>query len=56
MGWNPIQFERPTKEETRRLLGEVQFYIDHDVDDVVVEMLRRLKYNVETAKDIGAEA
>jgi hypothetical protein len=55
MGWVPIQFERPTKEETKRLLGKVCFYIDHDVDDAVVEMLRWLKYDVETAKDIGAE-
>ena len=56
MGWEPIQFQPPTKEETKRLLGEVRFYVDHDVDGVVVEMLRWLKYDVETAKDIGAEA
>ncbi len=56
MGWEAIQFEPPTNEESKRLLGEARFYIDHDVDGVVVEMLRWLKYDVETAKDIGAEA
>jgi predicted nuclease of predicted toxin-antitoxin system len=56
MGWVPIQFDRPTRKEAKRLLGEVRFYIDHDVDNVVVEILRWLKYDVETAKDVGAEA
>jgi predicted nuclease of predicted toxin-antitoxin system len=55
MTWVLLDLENVAKEAIERLEGRVRFYADHNVDSAIVEVLRFLKYNVETARDIGAE-
>jgi predicted nuclease of predicted toxin-antitoxin system len=55
MSWQLLEYDRPDKDELKRILGETNFYADHDLDDTIVQVLRRLKYEVETARDIGAQ-
>ena len=56
MPWERITHEQQTMQDLRRLLGDVGFYLDHDVDSVVAQMLLWLKHDVETAADVGAES
>jgi predicted nuclease of predicted toxin-antitoxin system len=55
MAWKVLQFSRPSSEELNRLVGTPKFYADHNVDQAVVYMLRYLKYDVQTASDIGSQ-
>jgi predicted nuclease of predicted toxin-antitoxin system len=54
MPWKPLEYEKPTKEETRRILARASFYADHNLDSAFIEMLRHLGWTVETAAEIGA--
>ena len=55
MRWVLLDMESVPKDAIERLEGRVRFYADHNVDGAIVEMLRFIKYDVETARDIGAE-
>lgn len=55
MGWHLLKYEHPTKEELRQLFGEARFYVDHNLDESFVLLLRHLKYGVETARETGAQ-
>jgi len=55
MGWIRHKYRRPGKAELQGVERIVQFYADHNVDYSIVEALRIKKYDVETARDIGAE-
>ncbi len=55
MTWQLLEYDRPYKGELKRILVEAKFYADHDLDDTIVQVLRRLKYEVETARDISAQ-
>lgn len=55
MGWIRYKYKPPKKEELRNLDGKAKFYADHNVDYSIVLALRMKKYDVEAAKDIGAE-
>ena len=50
-----LEYERPTKEELKGLLGRACFYADHNLDESIVYVLRHQKYDVVTAREIGAE-
>lgn len=53
--WELLAYERPDKEMLKGLLRKVKFYADHNLDRAIIEVLRRLKYDIETAREIGAE-
>lgn len=55
MTWYLIEYPRPEKAELKRVLREASFYADHNLDAAIVEVLRHLKYDVETAQEIGFE-
>ncbi len=55
MGWHLLEQRRITKEESTQFLGKAQFYADHNLDSSIVGVLKRLKYDVETAAEVGAE-
>jgi hypothetical protein len=55
MTWVLLDLESVPKDAIERLEGRVRFYADHNVDGAIVEVLRFIKYDVETARDIGAE-
>ena len=55
MPWIRHEYRRPSKSELAAFQGKVRFYADHNVDYAFVEALRIKKYDVETARDIGAE-
>ena len=55
MGWQLLEYERPTKEELKGILGRASFYADHNLDESIVYVLRHQKYDVVTAREIGAE-
>ena len=55
MAWTLFQHQLPTKEELKRILGRARFYCDHNVEPAIVEVLRHLNYDVESARDIAAE-
>jgi predicted nuclease of predicted toxin-antitoxin system len=54
MPWEPLDYEKSTKEETRRILVRARFYADHNLDSVFIRMLRQLGWTVETAAEVGA--
>jgi hypothetical protein len=55
MVWERLKYERPTKEEARRLFGRASFYADHGLDESIVLVLRHFGFEVETAREVGAE-
>ncbi len=55
MSWIEFRAERLSKEQRRRLLRPARFYADHNMNDVIVRVLRHLRFDVECAKDIGAQ-
>lgn len=54
MPWKPLDYKKPAKEETRRILVTARFYADHNLDRAFIEILRHLGWTVETAAEIGA--
>lgn len=56
MPWRRLEYGKPSSEQVKHMLGNAKFYIDHNVDNTVVEMLRYLKHDVETAADIRSES
>ena len=56
MPWRLLEIEKPTRKELHSTSGKAKFYADHNLDESVVHVLQRLKYDVETARDVGAEA
>ena len=55
MPWVKFDYATPTKEEERAITGEADFYADHNLDDSIVQVLRFLGYDVENARELGAE-
>lgn len=55
MGWERLEYERPMREELRRVIGDAKFYADHNLDESIVLVLRHQGHDVETAREIGAE-
>jgi len=53
MTWYLVEYPRPGKAELKRVLRAASFYADYDLDASIVEVLRHLKYDVETSQEIG---
>src|SRR5713101_4230468 len=56
MTWVNLHHLRLPKADRKRLLRSSDLYADHNVDRVLVEVLRRVGYDVESARDVGAES
>jgi len=53
MPWQKIPFQRPTREDRKRLFGKVRFYADQNLDASIVEVLRHYGHDVITAQEKG---
>jgi predicted nuclease of predicted toxin-antitoxin system len=55
MPWKRLEFDRLTRDELKRIIRQARFYADHNVDEVLISMLRQLGYDVEKASEVGFE-
>ena len=56
MSWKLLEYKLPDKQEIKRALGKAKFYADHDIDESIPIVLQHLKYDVEIAREVGAES
>lgn len=55
MPWRLFEPYRPDKQELKHVSGTARFYADHNLDASIVAVLRFLKFEVETASEVGGE-
>lgn len=55
MPWVKLDYRKPSKEELKGITGLASFYADHNVDESIVFVLDHLGYDVETAREVGAD-
>ena len=55
MPWVLLEYNRPAKKDVRRITGKTHFYADQNVGVSIIEVLRHLKYEVETAAQVGGQ-
>ncbi len=55
MPWVKLEYQKPSKEEAKVVTGRAGFYADHNLDEAIVLVLVHLGYDVETAREVGAD-